>query len=101
MNYFCYKRFMGIGYMYIDACINDHYIADSIFIKNKVPIKFEETFESADSDYCICFCKIKRKYKEIMEKSFEELKNKMWLMGFLDYENFCNDIFKLLGFSET
>lgn len=100
MNYYCFKQLFGYGYMYVDAYINDHYVADSIFIRNRIPIKFEETFESPDSDYCICFCKVKKAYKEEMEKSFQELKTKMALLGFLDYESFCNEMFKTLNLND-
>jgi len=96
-NYYPYKKLFGLGYMYFDIMIDDHFLGDSIFYKNKIPVKFGETMTSDKYKYCVVFCSIKKKYKEQMEESFKELRHKMDLLGYLDYEDFCNEMLTVLG----
>lgn len=56
-------------YMYVD-CKN--YLADDLFIKNKITVKFEGDFTKDDSDYIFVYCKVKKK---IMINSLRLLEN--------------------------
>lgn len=73
-------------YMYVD-CKN--YLADNLFIKNKITVKFEGDFTKDDSDYIFVYCKVKKKDYDKFIKTLGELKNKMLIMGYSDYESFC------------
>ena len=73
-------------YMYVD-CKN--YLADDLFIKNKITVKFEGDFTKDDSDYIFVYCKVKKKDYDKLIKTLGELKNKMLIMGYSDYESFC------------
>lgn len=73
-------------YMYVD-CKN--YLADDLFIKNKITVKFEGDFTKDDSDYIFVYCKVKKKDHDKFIKTLGELKNKMLIMEYSDYESFC------------
>lgn len=73
-------------YMYVD-CKN--YLADDLFIKNKITVNFEGDFTKDDSDYIFVYCKVKKKDHDKFIKTLGELKNKMLIMGYFDYESFC------------
>ena len=47
--------------------------------------------------YCVVFCSVKKKYKEQIEAAFDELKHKMDLLGYLDYEDFCHEMLTVVG----
>ena len=80
-NFSKYRR-----YMYVD-CKN--YLADDLFIKNKITVKFEGDFTKDDSDYIFVYCKVKKKDHDKFIKTLGELKNKMLIIGYSDYESFC------------
>lgn len=82
-NFLKYRR-----YMYVD-CKN--YLADDLFIKNKITVKFEGDFTKDDSDYIFVYCKVKKKDHDKFIKTLGELKNKMLIMGYSDYESFCEE----------
>lgn len=88
-NYICLtssKLSIYKQYMYID-CKN--YLADDLFIKNKITVKFEGDFTKDDSDYIFVYCKVKKKDHDKFIETLGELKNKMLIMGYSDYESFC------------
>lgn len=88
-NYICLtssKLLRYKQYMYVD-CKN--YLADDLFIKNKITVKFEGDFTKDDSDYIFVYCKVKKKDHDKFIKTLGELKNKMLIMGYSDYELFC------------
>ena len=80
-NFSKYRR-----YIYVD-CKN--YLADDLFIKNKITVNFEGDFTKDDSDYIFIYCKVKKKDHDKFIETLGELKNKMLIMGSSDYESFC------------
>ncbi len=80
-NFSKYRR-----YIYVD-CKN--YLADDLFIKNKITVNFEGDFTKDDSDYIFIYCKVKKKDHDKFIETLGELKNKMLIMGYSDYESFC------------
>ena len=94
-NFVCFGGRFKISYVYIDS---HNYLADSLFYKYEVPVKFGDEMSKNGEDYRLIFCKIKRKYKEKFEKALEELNNKMLLCGYEGYEEFCN---KLIDWIES
>lgn len=75
-------------YMYVDC---KDYLADDLFIKNEIVVKFEADFTKDNSDYIFVNCKIKKNNQDKFIKTLEELKNKMLIMGHSDYESFCEE----------
>ena len=86
MNYICFNGLFSLHYAYIDS---HNYLADSLFNKRDIPVKFGDEMVRQGDKYRIIFCKVKKKYKEQFEKAMQELTNKMLLCGYTDYEEFC------------
>lgn len=84
------------NYMYFDLNVDEHYVADSLFYKREIPVKFKDEMVRDGDKYRAIFCKVRKKYKQKFEEALEELKTKMALLGHLDYEDFCYDMLKKL-----
>ena len=69
----------------------DEYLADQLFIKHKVPVKFGKEYRKNDSRYCVISCKIRKRYEEEFKKALAEMDNKMILRGYTDYADFCEN----------
>jgi hypothetical protein len=89
MNYILFGGLLNLHYAYIDT--ND-YLADSLFYKRKIPVRFKEEMVRNDTKYKVVFCKIQKKYKKPFEEALEELTTKMCLFGHNDYEEFCKGL---------
>lgn len=76
-------------FAYADA---DKNLADGIFIKHKLFVKFGKEYKKPGEKYKIIFCQIDRKRVGDFEKCMEELKDKMLLFGNTDYEEFCSSL---------
>lgn len=88
MNYICFGGRWTLRYCYVD-CHN--YLADALFDKRQIPVRFGDEYRKDNKEYRVIFCKIKRKYKDQFEKALMELPNKMLLYGYKDYEKFCHE----------
>ncbi len=64
----------------------------SLLYRNKVKIKFKKAARRKDEKYQIVFCDVRRKDVEKFIRAMEELKNKMLLIGNIDYEAFCEEL---------
>lgn len=95
-NYLFLGGWLRLSYAYIDLDVDENYVADSLFCKAKIPVKFGQEYSREGDKYRIIFCKIRRKYKDKFEAALEELKNKMNLLGHIDYEEWCNKFMKEL-----
>jgi len=69
------------------------YLADSLFIQEQVRVDFGKEYRKEDSAYVMIFCKIRKKDENKFLKALGRLENKMLLMGYRDYRNFCRDFF--------
>ena len=74
-------------FLYIFDC--DEYLADQLFIKHKVPVKFGKEYCKNNSRYCVISCKIRKRYEEEFKKALAEMDNKMILRGYTDYADFA------------
>ena len=96
------KHYLFLGgrfkllYMYFDLNVDEGYVADSLFFKRNITVYFGDELAKDGDKYRVIFCKIKRKNKEQFEEALEELKNKMALLGHLDYEDYCHSILNQL-----
>lgn len=87
-----YSPFMS-SYVFLDC---GEYLADQLFIKNKVPVKFGNEYARDDSRYRIIFCKIRKKYENNFLKALSEMYNKMILRGYEDYQEFCGEFNEMM-----
>lgn len=83
-----YKQFA-----YIDTM---GFLADRIFIENKVRVKFCGDYKHREKNYVIVICKVKEKDIPMFLQALKELKNRAILMGNTDYETFCKEQIRLM-----
>lgn len=80
-------------YMYIDSTHN--FEADAIFVNKGIKgIKFLDTYQKPNCKYCIVVCKVPKKYKDLFIECMSELESKLLILGYHDYIEFCEKIFK-------
>lgn len=94
-NYWKMRSFsiFSVPYAYVD---HRSFLADQLFVQNKVPVKFKREMVKDDSPYCIVFCKVRKKDIERFEEALGRLKDKMLLLEHKDYPEFCSEITKIL-----
>lgn len=90
-NYLQLRKF-SLRYVYYCIIDADEYLADELFIRHKVKVKFEHEYAKHGTKYLCIFCKIKKKDKLKFLQALEELKSKMLLLGYLDYQKFCEEL---------
>lgn len=78
-------------YMYADL---EKYVADNIFIKNKLRVDFGKEFvkEIDGEKYIIVFCKFRKNKQDVFIQCMDELNKKMLLCGHTAYEKIKEDI---------
>lgn len=80
-------------YAYIDT---DDYLADQLFMQNKVRVYYTGEFGSPDEKYRIIMCKVRKKDNDRFLEAISKLPQKMLLCGNTDYfeycEQFCSDM---------
>lgn len=85
------RFFRSKQFAYIDTT---GFLADRIFIENKVRVKFCGDYKHREKNYVVVICKVKEKDVSIFLQSMAELKNRAILMGNTDYESFCEEQFE-------
>ena len=75
-------------YAYID--LGDH-LADSLFRRQNISVKFEQEFSNRVSPYRLIICRVLPWHREGFLKALSQLPNKMNLLGFNDYQDFCRE----------
>lgn len=83
-----YKQFA-----YIDTM---GFLADRIFVENKVRVKFCGDYKHREKNYVVVICKVKEKDVPMFLQALKELKNRAILMGNTDYETFCKGQIRLM-----
>lgn len=96
MNYYSFGGLLFRRYMYVDLNVNSGYVADSLFFKRKIPVKFKDEMVRDGDKYRMIFCQIPKRFRRAFEESMEELKTKMCLLGHTDYEDYCESLRKEL-----
>ena len=76
-------------FLYVDV---EEHLADDVFVKNKIPVKFTGDYKHDDEKYILVYCKVMPKYTEEFSNSLLKLKSKMYLNGYTDYESFCEKV---------
>lgn len=74
-------------YAFLDT---DAYLADQLFLKHQVQVRFREEYVRDDSPYRVIFCQVRKRDEERFLSALEELPNKMMLLGYTDYLDTCH-----------
>ena len=93
-----YWRMSGLSLFSVPYVYVDHrsYLADQLFVQNKVIMKFKGEMAREDSPYCIIFCKVLVRDVERFEEALGKLKDKMLLLGNRDYPEVCGEIERII-----
>lgn len=78
-------------FAYIDTA---EYLADRLFIKHCVRIKFLQEYSQQDSSYCIVFARCRKKDFDYATAALHELPNKMLICGHSDYPEVCVELLR-------
>lgn len=77
-------------YMFLDT---EEYLADGLFVKYKVPVRFEGEYVNKKSQYRVITCRIRKRYEKQFREALTALPDKMLLMGHTDYADSCRELF--------
>lgn len=80
-------------YMFIDT---EEYLADKLFIKYRVPVHFGNEFVNEKSRYRVIVCRIRKHHEKYFKEALAALPDKMSLMGYTDYPEYCKELFDSL-----
>ena len=82
-------------YAYFD--LEDH-LADSLFERQNVAVKYEREFVNPINPYRLVICRVLPWQRDGFLKALRQLPDKMSLLGFSDYRKFCREY---LDYSEN
>ncbi len=80
-------------YCFVDT---GEYLADGLFVRNRVRVDFKREFAREGDPYRLIYCRTRKKDRERFLDALEQLKDKMLLCGHADYGEFCTWIQKAL-----
>lgn len=81
-------------YAFVDT---KDYLADQLFIQEKVRVWFGREFLCPDSKYHIIFCKVRKRDEAAFQTALQKLPSKMLLLGHTDYLDFCRSFQSMLN----
>ena len=73
------------------------YLADGLFIQEQVRVSFGKEYSRKGSPYVLIFCRVRKKDEDRFLRALGRLEQKMLLMGYTDYSEFCSRLFTELG----
>ncbi|MCB7319913.1 hypothetical protein LIZ87_14250 [Lacrimispora sp. 210928-DFI.3.58] len=73
------------------------YLADSLFIQEQVRVSFGKEYSRKGSPYVLIFCRVRKKDEDRFLRALDRLEQKMLLMGYTDYSEFCSRLFAEFG----
>ena len=87
-NYLSLERFSlrHRFYAYLDS---GDYLADGLFIKHQVRVKFLQEYAKEGFSYRMIFCRIRKRHEAAFLNALRELPDKMRLCGHPDYPDQC------------
>jgi hypothetical protein len=89
-NYLTLERFSLRNFYYAFLDTSD-YLADGLFIKHQVTVKFLQEYGHDDSPYLVIFCRIRKRDESAFLDALKELPNKMLICGHPDYPTMCQE----------
>ena len=81
-------------FVYVDA---PDYVADKLFIKHKVAVKFKDQMRRPGDPYVIVFCSVRKKDIGKFTAAIDELPEEMRQYGYEDYMEYCNKYEEAVG----
>lgn len=78
-------------FMFFDT---EEYLADILFIRQRITVKFKEEFKAPNSPYMAIFCSVRKKDEDKFIEALRELPDKMILFGYTDYLSTCTNFFE-------
>lgn len=95
-NYICFPGKFFAKFLYVDSV---SFIADHIFIKRKIPVRFKDEWRPPESvegykKFRVISCRVRKKYVPQFEEAMTELKNVMPVFGYPEYSRFCYKLMK-------
>lgn len=81
-------------YAFVDT---KDYLADQLFIQEKVRVYFGKEAHRDDTEYCIIFCKVRKRDEAAFLTALQKLPSRMLLLGHTNYLDFCRSFQKLLN----
>ena len=81
-------------YAFVDT---KDYLADQLFIQEKVRVYFRQETHRTDNDYCVIFCKVRKRDETVFLTALQKLPSKMLLLGHTGYLDFCRSFQELLN----
>ena len=91
-HYVYFGGLLNLKYMYMDLNVDQDYVADSLFCKRGIHVKFGEEMCRDGDKYRAVFCRIRKKDRQAFEEALEEIPVKMSLLGHNDYEDYCRKL---------
>ena len=79
-------RKLSLRYDYFLFFDTPEYLADQLFIKQKVRVWFNQEYAKEGSPFLAIFCRVKKKDSAKFLAALDALKNKMILCGYPEYE---------------
>lgn len=74
-------------YIFLDT---DRYMAEQLFIKHGINVKFGSEFVREDTPYRFICCKIKKRAEQQFLDALKEMDTKAVLLGYHEYDKYCN-----------
>ena len=71
-------------YLFLDA--NNRHLADSVFAKMGVPVRFDDELVSPDGKWAWRFCWVKKPDEKRFLDAMERMKSSFLLCGYTDYK---------------
>ena len=93
-NYYRSKTKSLLYYYYMFVDIPEHK-ADHLFIDHKVSVWFDGDFSKPGEHYRIVVCHIRKRDENMFLEALSELPRIMMLLGYRDYEEYCEEFVAL------
>lgn len=97
MNYLCFEGLFRTTFIYFDLNVNTDYMADSLFYKREIPVKFKKEYCRDGDRYRVITCSVRNKYTPLVKEALDKLTIKMNLLGYTDYEQFAAETIRMIG----
>ena len=72
----------------------ENHLADSLFIKQKLPVRFLQEWVSPKTEYRFIVCSVKKNDQEKFQNAMLEIENKMILCGHPNYIEDVQNLFR-------
>lgn len=99
-NHLPLERF-SLCYRYYAFLDSADYLADQLFIKHKVRVKFLREYQKDGFDFLMIFCRIHKRDEAAFLDALNELPDKMVLCGHPNYPAQCQAFMEMIGMAEN